>query len=372
MSTNGAAGRANGIPNGLTNGYGIDLTNGNHSNRFPPPSRPSSPAGSTTPRVLLDMRRAGAPSRMEVLRAVPTSQPPLFNEGLSNYTHIPGPPFREAVDAMFAPIGGPVNGVPRTPAPVSRASRHLQVPVSEYRTAVTLQGLQLSSCSEHMLVPTPMNTPAATPRTSPTSLGRSSVSSPAAPPNTPTTPTNSPRRVVTTDICSDSTSPRRFAPAIFGSPLHPTRQRGGGPKKQKKAKMTKGKGKGKVSAKEKMLDDPAQAVANGESPVYSEDLVAILQHQEALAILSSAPGVEYDDVTALIKSGDISTAVAEFVENGKNGWNDPDWLEEALVASGRRATGDFDALLEDKFAETWEEDGGEGIEDEAGAMDELA
>ncbi|KAL2067728.1 hypothetical protein VTL71DRAFT_15824 [Oculimacula yallundae] len=363
MSTNGGTnGEGNDMTNGYTNGYGDATTNGHRLNgydadRLPPPSRPSSPDTSITPRVLLGARHAEAPSRQEVLHSIPTSQPPFFTGGFNSYTYGPAP-IRESVQAMFSPASRTINGAaPSTPVSVS--SRHLQVPGADSRTAVTLHGLQLSSCSDNMLVPTPYNTPTATPRTS----GRSSVSSTGAPPNTPTTPKMSPRGSATTSPAS--TNGRRLPPAVFGSPLHPTRQFGGGPKKKQKGKLTNGKGKGKGSVKEKMLDDPALAVAHGDSPVYSENITAILQHPEAVAILSSAPDVNAGGIAELLSSGSANNAIAEFVTNGKNGFNDPGWLEEALDASARREAGDFNDMLEAKFEENW-------AEEDEDALDELA
>ncbi|PVH79868.1 hypothetical protein DL98DRAFT_213811, partial [Cadophora sp. DSE1049] len=418
MSTNG------GSPGGLPNGVNGHITNGTgiYGDEHPvPPSRPSSPE-CTTPRVLLDERLAEAPSRNELMNAIPTSQPPFF-AGIPAYTHAPLPARGSLGSRERASNGtAPVNGLAPT-TPIARSSRYLTVPGQNGSIASTLQGLQISSCSDNMLIPTPHNTPAATPRTSPITPGRESsgrvsrtnpvtpsppsgarrvnpnytdspypgmiygdqtpVSPPnvesglLAPTNTPVTPSVSPQRSPTSSDGRVDTPrpPRRYEPALFGSSLNLTRQRGGGPKKKQKGKLTNGKltngkakAKGKGAAKDKMLDDTALAVAHGESPIYSENIVAILQHPEAIAVLSSAPEVDPADITELLATAGFKDVLAAFIETGRAGQNDPDFLEEALAASVRRSTGDFDDVLEDKFEETWAEEGGEEYsEDEEGA-----
>lgn len=221
----------------------------------------------------------------------------------------------------------------------ARSSRYLTVPGQNGSIVSTLQGLHISSCSDDMLIPTPHNTPAATPRTSPLAPGRETgrrvannpitppppsghsrntrtwpdssypgmiysenariprsphsdtsstdtVSGLQAPHNTPVTPSVSPQRSPTSSDGRVETPrpPRRHEPAFFGSPLNPTRQRGGGPKKKQKGKPTKGKltngnpkGKGKGTAKDKMLDDTALAIAHGESPIYTSNIVVSTQ-----------------------------------------------------------------------------------------------
>lgn len=88
-----------------------------------------------------------------------------------------------------------------------------------------------------------------------------------------------------------------------------------------------------------------------------------MQHPEAVAVLSSAPDVEAVPVADLLSSGDMKEAIAGFVNNGKSGFNDPDWLEEAAVASACREAGEYNDLMESKFEETWAEEGGEEYSD---------
>ncbi|KAH7378056.1 hypothetical protein BKA64DRAFT_750455 [Cadophora sp. MPI-SDFR-AT-0126] len=441
MSTN----RFNNLPNGFTaenNGFpalpvnanaGIIISNGN--SQIVPPTRPSSPASDTTPRVLLHPRIAEAPSRHELISSVPTAQPPFFG-GIVAYTHAPllprGSLQASTLNGVSIGNGHTTNGLSSS-TPVARSSRYLTVPGQNDSIASTLEGLQISSCSDDMLIPTPHNTPAATPRTSPTALGRESSrrvagNTPITPPppvgylcsnsnytdslypgrtyidrtltsqsprsqssgtatesglqepyNTPVTPSVSPQRSpASSDGRVDTPRlARRCEPAVFGSSLHPTRRRGSGPKKKQKGKATKGKptngkltnskAKGKGSAKDKMLDDSALAVAHGESPIYTENIAAILQHPEAISVLSSAPEVDPTAINELLTSTRFRDVLAAFVETGRAGQNDPDFLEEALAASARRSAGDFDAVLDDKFEEIWAEEGGEEYSDEEGA-----
>lgn len=504
MSTNG--GPPGGAPNGLnglpsnhrltTDFYDISIEgsagDSDGVEGVAPPSRPSSPESGTTPRVLLGPRVAEATSRQDLLRSIPTAQPPFFGS-ITAYTHAPLPPrgglhpgasngasganghatngltpssplvslhsaysfhtlcshtrlsaslvlataflvlnsyitssfalschhrvlvllhtqifsgFRDSNNLegatpnsstfVFPPSlvfsspgrGFVLHGGPRFPhrtifcpgkslysipptytihflsdllcPPLSylhthhnsslsniellisfqaRSSRYLTVPGQNGSIVSTLQGLHISSCSDDMLIPTPHNTPAATPRTSPTAPGRETgrrvasnnpitpppptghprntrtcpdspypgmvygemariprsphsdtsstdtVSGLQAPHNTPVTPSVSPQRSPTSSDGRVETPrlPRRHGPAFFGSPLNPTRQRGAGPKKKQKGKMTNGKlpngktkGKGKGTAKDKMLDDTALAVAHGESPIYTSNIVVSL------------------------------------------------------------------------------------------------
>ena len=103
MSTNGglpggAPNGFNGLPNSprLTTGfYDISIQGSTGDNDggecIAPPSRPSSPESGTTPRVLLGPRVAEATSRQDLLRSIPTAQPPFFG-GITAYTHAPLPP----------------------------------------------------------------------------------------------------------------------------------------------------------------------------------------------------------------------------------------------------------------------------------------
>lgn len=103
MSTNG--GPPGGAPNGLnglpsshrltTGFYDISIEgsagDSDGVEGVAPPSRPSSPESGTTPRVLLGPRVAEATSRQDLLRSIPTAQPPFFGS-ITAYTHAPLPP----------------------------------------------------------------------------------------------------------------------------------------------------------------------------------------------------------------------------------------------------------------------------------------
>ncbi|KAK0101114.1 hypothetical protein ONS95_012903 [Cadophora gregata] len=441
MSTNGGpqGGLRNGFnglnngSNNLTNGFSGISMNGHVGNdvginNVVPPTRPSSPEFGTTPRVLLGPMVAEAPSRHELLSSVPTAQPPFFG-GIAAYTHTPLPARGSLRGRDSNGVNGHATNGTAPSTPLAQSSRYLTVPGQNGTITTTLEGLQISSCTDNMLIPTPHNTPAATPRTSPITPGRESIrrasrANPVTPPppsgarrtptghtdspypgrrhgehprrqsppspipettnpiaglqalnSNPVAPSVSPQRSTTSSDGRDDTTraPRRLGPGIFGTPLNPTRQRGGGPKKKQKGKLangklTNGKAKRKGSAKDKMLDDTTLAVAHGESPIYSTNIAAILQHPEAIAVLSSAPDIDPTAITDLLANPGFKDALAAFVEIGRAGQNDPDFLEEALAASKRRAEGEFEGVLEAQFEETWAEEGGEEYsQDEEGA-----
>ncbi len=54
---------------------------------------------------------------------------------------------------------------------------------------------------------------------------------------------------------------------------------------------------------------------------------------------------------------DLRTAINEFLNNGRNGYNDPGHLSSALAAVESNANGEFDEYLEEKFKETCVEEG---------------
>lgn len=51
----------------------------------------------------------------------------------------------------------------------------------------------------------------------------------------------------------------------------------------------------------------------------------------------------------------LRTAITEFLNNGRNGYNDPGHLSSAMAAVESRAGGEFEEFLEEKFKETWVE-----------------
>lgn len=62
-----------------------------------------------------------------------------------------------------------------------------------------------------------------------------------------------------------------------------------------------------------------------------------------------------------ITSSNIRTGVSNFQNDGRRGFNDPDFLRQAVEASGQRSNGDFDDYLDSRFRENWvdEEDDAE-------------
>jgi len=62
----------------------------------------------------------------------------------------------------------------------------------------------------------------------------------------------------------------------------------------------------------------------------------------------------------------VRRAIAEFIDNGRHGYNDPIFLGQCLEARERRATGEFDEHLDRAFRETWLE------EEDQDEVDELA
>jgi hypothetical protein len=57
----------------------------------------------------------------------------------------------------------------------------------------------------------------------------------------------------------------------------------------------------------------------------------------------------------------LRTAINEFLNNGRNGYNDPGHLAHALAAVESHARGEFNEFLEEKFKETWVEEGDEDM-----------
>ncbi|KAI6715310.1 hypothetical protein JHW43_002160 [Diplocarpon mali] len=164
------------------------------------------------------------------------------------------------------------------------------------------------------------------------------------------------------DVEISSCSPDQFVPTPFNtphnSPMAPVRQRGGGPKKRVKL-TTKARVK---NAKEKMMNDPEAVLAQGESPLYDEDVLAVIQHHEAQIVLSLSPGI--DRTLASLTEDELRQASADFKADGKNGFNDSGFLSEAQVAHALRVSGDFNALLEDRFRNFWMEDDDDRAEDQ--------
>lgn len=62
-----------------------------------------------------------------------------------------------------------------------------------------------------------------------------------------------------------------------------------------------------------------------------------------------------------IASSNVRTGVSNFQNDGRRGFNDPDFLRQAVEASGQRLNGDFDDYLHSRFCENWvdEEDDAE-------------
>ncbi|KAK2628730.1 hypothetical protein QTJ16_001833 [Diplocarpon rosae] len=179
------------------------------------------------------------------------------------------------------------------------------------------------------------------------------------------------------DVEISSCSPDQFVPTPFNtphnSPIAPVRERGGGPKKRIKL-TTKARAK---NAKEKMINDPEAVLAQGESPLYDEDVLAsssalylyppltapqaVIQHQKAQMVLSLSSGI--DHTLASLTEDELKQASADFKADGKNGFNDTDFLIEAQIAHALRVSGDFNALLEEKFRNFWMDDNDDSTED---------
>ncbi|PBP24889.1 hypothetical protein BUE80_DR004226 [Diplocarpon rosae] len=179
------------------------------------------------------------------------------------------------------------------------------------------------------------------------------------------------------DVQISSCSPDQFVPTPFNtphnSPMAPVRERGGGPKKRIKL-TTKARAK---NAKDKIMNDPEAVLAQGESPLYDEDVLAsssslylylpltalqaVIQHHEAQMVLSLSPGI--DRTLASLTEDELKQASADFKADGKNGFNDTGFLTEAQIAHALRVSGDFNALLEDKFRNVWMDDDDESTED---------
>jgi hypothetical protein len=62
----------------------------------------------------------------------------------------------------------------------------------------------------------------------------------------------------------------------------------------------------------------------------------------------------------ILDEGMLRSSIATFKADGKLGWHDGEYLEEALRASAARDAGEFTSLEEARFEETW---GGEESHD---------
>ncbi|KAE9374323.1 hypothetical protein N431DRAFT_404907 [Stipitochalara longipes BDJ] len=190
----------------------------------------------------------------------------------------------------------------------------------------------------------------------------------------------------TGDLNLSSCTPRSYIPTPYNSPVRQnprqtarqadsngkpsTRLRGGGPTKRSAGipngapvKKTKIVLNHRATKKERMLDDPDAVLADGNSLLYSDvDIAAVLQHPTAMNALA---GLAVSDQLNGLSEDVVRRAIGEFVDHGRRGFNDPDFLGQCLEARERRAAGEFDPYLEHSFRETW-------LEGEENEIDELS
>ncbi|CAG8959473.1 hypothetical protein HYFRA_00001371 [Hymenoscyphus fraxineus] len=120
--------------------------------------------------------------------------------------------------------------------------------------------------------------------------------------------------------------------------------------------------KGGRPRKEKDIWDQFEILGSEESIAYREEIniQAILNHPTAQAIFEST---DNEKVSALLSSGEITRTVTEFKADGAAGKHDAKWIAEAMVASERRAAGDYDEFLQARFMRDWGDEGGEMLSD---------
>jgi hypothetical protein len=73
--------------------------------------------------------------------------------------------------------------------------------------------------------------------------------------------------------------------------------------------------------------------------------------------MTTLAGTAVGDQLQGLSQDDLRTAIQEFTNNGRSGYNDPYHLGQALAAVRRRDRGQFDEYIEEKFQETWVEQG---------------
>ncbi|KAJ5033374.1 uncharacterized protein L3040_008492 [Drepanopeziza brunnea f. sp. 'multigermtubi'] len=97
------------------------------------------------------------------------------------------------------------------------------------------------------------------------------------------------------------------------------------------------------------------AVGQGNSPLYDEDVLAILDHDHAKPVLANVPTDEgtLGDVLYSLASEELKLAANDFRQDGISGLNDGDFLDQAYEAHVRRGRGDFEDMLETKFNTKW-------------------
>ncbi|KAI9049617.1 hypothetical protein LZ554_006643 [Drepanopeziza brunnea f. sp. 'monogermtubi'] len=227
-------------------------------------------------------------------------------------SEVPLPAGVTTSQAPFFAVSPSVNGTPNrvTDGPVSNAPPGVYLNphrehLGEHRLAPAFgNGLIPSSCTDNVYAPTPYNSPV-----------------------TPTT--RSPR------------STTRLGAREFG----------GGPKK--KIRFTiKSRSR---STKDRLLSDPEMAVGQGNSPLYEEDVLAILDHDHAKPVLANVPTDEgtLGDVLYGLASEELKLAANDFRQDGISGLNDGEFLDQAYEAHVRRGRGDFEDMLETKFNNKW-------------------
>jgi hypothetical protein len=67
-------------------------------------------------------------------------------------------------------------------------------------------------------------------------------------------------------------------------------------------------------------------------------------------------GTAVGDQLQALSLDDLRRAANEFRNDGRSGFNDPEYLKQGLAAMERRKNGDFDEYCKQKFAETWIDD----------------
>ncbi|TAQ90701.1 hypothetical protein B7494_g993 [Chlorociboria aeruginascens] len=198
---------------------------------------------------------------------------------------------------------------------------------------ILLEDHRISSCSELTYIPTPFNSPQINPSESnPSSIGVT------------------PRAAGSFTIGEDAMAP----PPPTDHPRRSTRSttmasKGGASTASSSTTRMKNKSRGNI------LDDPNRVLTNTTSPIYHVkfNLKAMLQLPETERALESEDcAFKFSEVN----SDELATAAAAFKEDGRNGFNEPEWMRQASEASKARAAGNFDDYTRHLFQQLWAEE----------------
>ncbi|KAI9641355.1 hypothetical protein NHQ30_010157 [Ciborinia camelliae] len=204
----------------------------------------------------------------------------------------------------------------------------------------------ISSCSERAYIPTPFNTPRTATRRESHLPEASSARG------------------------NEKPALKKVAPRLRGGGLSEKEKvylRGGGPKKRRGGIACGARKKPKSDK----YADVGQLLSDFKSPIFQEDAnikvrnifpsfpglanlqQAVLAHPLAKqTMVDQGEPYPFDQMTG----DEVATTAADFKLDGTYGRFDSSWMAQAIEASQTRASGGYDAYLENQFAENWAED----------------